>query len=93
MVYFVYYLLLISLLIVLQLILTSQFPFKLSGKVLQVLVSIFLYHDFSVCNFVKGLQVSGHLHVSIYFTSFIDFVYIILCCPFWLNVKYFFFYS
>ncbi|XP_053488995.1 origin recognition complex subunit 3 [Ictalurus furcatus] len=41
-----------------KLILTSQFPFKLSGKVLQVLVSIFLYHDFSVRNFVKGLQLA-----------------------------------
>ncbi|KAI4905465.1 hypothetical protein NFI96_028095 [Prochilodus magdalenae] len=47
-----------------KLILTSQFPFKLSGKVLQVLVSIFLYHDFSVRNFVKGLQLAllEHFH-------------------------------
>ena len=41
-----------------QLVLNTEFPFKLSGKVLQVLVSIFLYHDFSVRNFIKGLQVS-----------------------------------
>uniref|UniRef100_A0A3Q2PFB7 Origin recognition complex subunit 3 n=1 Tax=Fundulus heteroclitus TaxID=8078 RepID=A0A3Q2PFB7_FUNHE len=40
-----------------KLILTSNFPFKLSGRVMQVLVSIFLYHDFSVRNFIKGLQV------------------------------------
>ncbi|XP_060735997.1 origin recognition complex subunit 3 isoform X1 [Tachysurus vachellii] len=47
-----------------KLILTSQYPFKLSGKVLQVLVSIFLYHDFSVRNFVKGLQLAllEHFH-------------------------------
>uniref|UniRef100_A0A8B9LCG6 Origin recognition complex subunit 3 n=1 Tax=Astyanax mexicanus TaxID=7994 RepID=A0A8B9LCG6_ASTMX len=47
-----------------KLILTSQFPFKLSSKVLQVLVSIFLYHDFSVRNFVKGLQLAllEHFH-------------------------------
>ncbi|GAA6109280.1 origin recognition complex subunit 3 isoform X1 [Tachysurus ichikawai] len=47
-----------------KLILTSQYPFKLSGKVLQVLVSIFLYHDFSVRNFVKGLQLAllEHYH-------------------------------
>lgn len=51
---------------VLQLILTSQYPFKLSGKVLQVLVSIFLYHDFSVRNFVKGLQVSRCNSVTVY---------------------------
>uniref|UniRef100_UPI00398F1A2E origin recognition complex subunit 3 n=1 Tax=Pristiophorus japonicus TaxID=55135 RepID=UPI00398F1A2E len=40
------------------LVLTTKFPFKLSGKVLQVLISIFLYHDFSVRNFVKGFQLS-----------------------------------
>uniref|UniRef100_A0A667WWE4 Origin recognition complex subunit 3 n=1 Tax=Myripristis murdjan TaxID=586833 RepID=A0A667WWE4_9TELE len=47
-----------------KLILTPQFPFKLSGKVLQVLVGIFLYHDFSVRNFIKGLQLSllEHFH-------------------------------
>ncbi|KAL7873046.1 hypothetical protein AOLI_G00121170 [Acnodon oligacanthus] len=47
-----------------KLILTSRFPFKLTGKVLQVLVSIFLYHDFSVRNFVKGLQLAllEHFH-------------------------------
>ncbi|XP_060608989.2 origin recognition complex subunit 3 [Anolis sagrei] len=41
-----------------KLLLTSQFPFKLSEKVLQVLINIFLYHDFSVQNFVKGFQLS-----------------------------------
>uniref|UniRef100_A0A8C1FD32 Origin recognition complex subunit 3 n=1 Tax=Cyprinus carpio carpio TaxID=630221 RepID=A0A8C1FD32_CYPCA len=41
-----------------KLILNSQFPFKLSSRVIQVLVGIFLYHDFSVQNFVKGLQFS-----------------------------------
>lgn len=47
-----------------KLILTSSFPFKLSAKVLQVLVSIFLYHDFSVRNFIKGLQLAllEHFH-------------------------------
>lgn len=47
-----------------KLLLTTQFPFKLSGKVLQVLISIFLYHDFSVRNFIKGLQLSlvEHFH-------------------------------
>ncbi|XP_009998817.1 PREDICTED: origin recognition complex subunit 3 isoform X2 [Chaetura pelagica] len=39
-----------------KLLLTSQFPFKLGVKVLQVLINIFLYHDFSVQNFVKGFQ-------------------------------------
>ncbi|XP_063168352.1 origin recognition complex subunit 3 [Candoia aspera] len=41
-----------------KLLLTSQFPFKISEKVLQVLINIFLYHDFSVHNFVKGFQLS-----------------------------------
>ncbi|XP_061091265.1 origin recognition complex subunit 3 isoform X3 [Conger conger] len=39
-----------------KLVLTPKFPFKPSGKVLQVLVGLFLYHDFSVHNFIKGLQ-------------------------------------
>ncbi|XP_054676568.1 origin recognition complex subunit 3 isoform X5 [Grus americana] len=39
-----------------QLLLTTQFPFKLGEKVLQVLINIFLYHDFSVQNFIKGFQ-------------------------------------
>ncbi|XP_072912496.1 origin recognition complex subunit 3 isoform X1 [Hemitrygon akajei] len=41
-----------------KLVLTAKFPFKLSGKVLQVLNNIFLYHDFSAKNFVKGVQLS-----------------------------------
>ncbi|KAM9707674.1 origin recognition complex subunit 3 isoform 2-T2 [Menidia menidia] len=47
-----------------KLVLTSHFPFKLSGKVMQVLMSIFLYHDFSVRNFIKGLQLAllEHFH-------------------------------
>ncbi|KAM7403159.1 hypothetical protein PAMA_003875 [Pampus argenteus] len=40
------------------LILTPQFPFKLNSKVMQVLISIFFYHDFSVRNFIKGVQVA-----------------------------------
>ena len=43
-----------------QLLLTTQFPFKLSEKVLQTLTNIFLYHDFSIQNFIKGLQVRRH---------------------------------
>ncbi|NXH18952.1 ORC3 protein, partial [Bucco capensis] len=41
-----------------KVLLTPQFPFKLGGKVLQVLFNIFLYHDFSVQNFIKGYQLS-----------------------------------
>ncbi|NWV01311.1 ORC3 protein, partial [Upupa epops] len=39
-----------------KVLLTAQFPFKLGEKVLQVLINIFLYHDFSVQNFIKGYQ-------------------------------------
>ncbi|XP_029800598.1 origin recognition complex subunit 3 isoform X1 [Suricata suricatta] len=41
-----------------KLLLTTHFPFKLSEKVLQILTNIFLYHDFSIQNFIKGLQLS-----------------------------------
>lgn len=44
-------------LLLFQLILTSHIAFKLNGKVMQVLIGVFLYHDFSVRNFIKGLQV------------------------------------
>ncbi|XP_043118160.1 origin recognition complex subunit 3 [Puntigrus tetrazona] len=47
-----------------KLVLNSQFPFKLSSRVIQVLVGIFLYHDFSVQNFVKGLQFSMLEHFN-----------------------------
>uniref|UniRef100_A0A8C7DVF1 Origin recognition complex subunit 3 n=1 Tax=Oncorhynchus kisutch TaxID=8019 RepID=A0A8C7DVF1_ONCKI len=45
-------------------ILTPLFPVKPSGKVLQVLVRIFLHHDFSVRNFIKDLQLAllEHFH-------------------------------
>ncbi|XP_029316680.1 origin recognition complex subunit 3 isoform X2 [Cottoperca gobio] len=45
-------------------ILTTHFPFKLNGKVMQVMISIFLYHDFSVRNFIKGVQLAllEHFH-------------------------------
>ncbi|XP_078255936.1 origin recognition complex subunit 3 isoform X2 [Rhinoraja longicauda] len=56
-----------------KLVLTTKFPFKLSGKVLQVLNNIFLYHDFSAKNFVKGFQLSLLEHFYIQPLSF-------LCC-------------
>ncbi|NP_001384958.1 origin recognition complex subunit 3 isoform 3 [Gallus gallus] len=47
-----------------KILLTTQFPLKLSEKVLQVLINIFLYHDFSVQNFIKGFQlcIVEHFH-------------------------------
>lgn len=47
-----------------QLILTPHFPFKLNGKVMQVLIGIFLYHDFSVRNFIKGIQVQSPFEIQ-----------------------------
>uniref|UniRef100_A0A3Q3WLZ9 Origin recognition complex subunit 3 n=1 Tax=Mola mola TaxID=94237 RepID=A0A3Q3WLZ9_MOLML len=47
-----------------KLILTHQFPFKLNSKVMQVLISIFLFHDFSVRNFIKGIQVQSGSYMS-----------------------------
>ncbi|XP_027712034.1 origin recognition complex subunit 3 isoform X3 [Vombatus ursinus] len=41
-----------------KLLLTTRFPFKLNEKALQILTNIFLYHDFSVQNFIKGLQLA-----------------------------------
>ncbi|XP_051017389.1 origin recognition complex subunit 3 isoform X1 [Acomys russatus] len=41
-----------------KVLLTAQFPFKISKKALQVLTNIFLYHDFSIQNFIKGLKLS-----------------------------------
>ncbi|KAH0521707.1 Origin recognition complex subunit 3 [Microtus ochrogaster] len=40
-----------------KLLFTAQFPFKISKKALQVLTNIFLYHDFSIRNFIKGLKI------------------------------------
>ncbi|NXG41964.1 ORC3 protein, partial [Psilopogon haemacephalus] len=47
-----------------KLLLSPQYPFKLGEKALQVLINIFLYHDFSVQNFVKGYQV-GNEHFKL----------------------------
>ncbi|XP_057593704.1 origin recognition complex subunit 3 isoform X3 [Hippopotamus amphibius kiboko] len=56
-----------------KLLLTTQFPFKLSEKVLQILTNIFLYHDFSIQNFIKGLQLSLLEH---YYSQPLS----VLCC-------------
>ncbi|XP_078699748.1 origin recognition complex subunit 3-like [Branchiostoma floridae x Branchiostoma belcheri] len=37
-------------------LLTTKYPFKLGHRVFQLLLDIFLYHDFSVVNFIRGLQ-------------------------------------
>ncbi|XP_042299419.1 origin recognition complex subunit 3-like isoform X3 [Sceloporus undulatus] len=62
-----------------KLLLTSQFPFKLSEKVLQVLINIFLYHDFSVQNFIKGFQETVHVLLQDLHT-FHENYFPVLCC-------------
>lgn len=37
---------------------TDDIPFKLGPKVFNLLLDIFLYHDFSVVSFVRGLQLA-----------------------------------
>ncbi|XP_035686043.1 origin recognition complex subunit 3-like [Branchiostoma floridae] len=37
-------------------LLSTKYPFKLGHRVFQLLLDIFLYHDFSVVNFIRGLQ-------------------------------------
>ncbi|XP_040596292.1 origin recognition complex subunit 3 isoform X1 [Mesocricetus auratus] len=56
-----------------KLLLTAQFPFKISKKALQVLTNIFLYHDFSIQNFIKGLKLSLLEHFYLQPLS-------VLCC-------------
>lgn len=41
-----------------QVIMTDDIPFKLGPKVFNLLLDIFLYHDFSVVSFVRGLQLA-----------------------------------
>lgn len=56
-----------------QILMTSRYPFKLGSKVFQLLLDIFLYHDFSVLNFIKGLQFAMMDH---FFTNPVSH----LCC-------------
>ncbi|KAJ8315229.1 hypothetical protein KUTeg_007379 [Tegillarca granosa] len=46
-------------LVINQIVMTPNFPFKLGSKVFQLLLDIFLYHDFSVLNFIKGLHIKN----------------------------------
>lgn len=36
---------------------TADVPFKLGPKVFEYLLDSFLFHNFSILNFIKGLQV------------------------------------
>ncbi|KAK3089676.1 hypothetical protein FSP39_005541 [Pinctada imbricata] len=61
-------------LVINKILMTAEYPFKLGPRVFPLLLDIFLYHDFSVLNFIKGLQFSMLDH---YFTLPISH----LCCP------------
>ena len=41
-----------------KVLMTAKFPFKLGARVLRFLYDNFLFHDFSLQNFARGLQVS-----------------------------------
>ncbi|ESO93276.1 hypothetical protein LOTGIDRAFT_232717 [Lottia gigantea] len=57
-----------------QILFTSTHPFRLGPKVFHLLLDLFLYHDFSVINFVKGLQFCMLDH---YYSNPLAH----LCCP------------
>uniref|UniRef100_A0A8C4WUW8 Origin recognition complex subunit 3 n=1 Tax=Eptatretus burgeri TaxID=7764 RepID=A0A8C4WUW8_EPTBU len=56
-----------------KVLLSDLVPFKLNGKALEVLLTNFLYHDFSISNILKGLQFSLLEH-------FLDKSLSMLCC-------------
>uniref|UniRef100_UPI00358E8E2B origin recognition complex subunit 3 n=1 Tax=Myxine glutinosa TaxID=7769 RepID=UPI00358E8E2B len=56
-----------------KVLLSDLVPFKLSGKALQVLLTNFLYYDFSISNILKGLQFSLLEH-------FLEEPLSLLCC-------------
>lgn len=70
--------------LLLQILMTSRYPFKLGSKVFQLLLDIFLYHDFSVLNFIKGLQVGWMVIVP---QLFLILSCDLVCCCIWFTVK------
>ncbi|KAL3882398.1 hypothetical protein ACJMK2_028742 [Sinanodonta woodiana] len=57
-----------------QIVMTPEYPFKIGARVFQLLLDIFLYHDFSVLNFVKGFRFSLLDH-------YLNMPLSHLCCP------------
>ncbi|XP_074660295.1 origin recognition complex subunit 3-like [Tubulanus polymorphus] len=47
-----------------EVVMTNRYPFKLGARVFQLLLDIFLCHDFSVDNYLTGLQFSMMEHFS-----------------------------
>ncbi|XP_059144309.1 origin recognition complex subunit 3-like [Physella acuta] len=56
-----------------KIIMTSDLPFKLGPKVFHFLLDIFLYHDFSITNFIAGFKYSMTEH-------FLSNPLSLLCC-------------
>ncbi|XP_045195815.2 origin recognition complex subunit 3-like [Mercenaria mercenaria] len=61
-------------LVINQILMTANYPFKLGQGVFQLMLDIFLYHDFSVLNFIQALMFAMLDHYSTQSLSF-------LCCP------------
>lgn len=49
--------LLMYIFVFIQVVMTADVPFKLGAKVFEYLLDSFLFHNFSILNFIKGLQV------------------------------------
>ena len=45
-----------------KVVINSDVPFKLGGKVFTLLLDLFLFHDFSVLNFISGLKLAMMEH-------------------------------
>jgi len=56
-----------------KILMTDEIPFHIGGRTFKLLLDIFLYHDLSVKNFLKGLQFSMIEHFTSHTSAF-------LCC-------------
>ncbi|CAL4245587.1 unnamed protein product [Meganyctiphanes norvegica] len=56
-----------------KILMTDQIPFHIGGRTFKLLLDIFLYHDLSVKNFIKGLRFSMIEHFTSHTSAF-------LCC-------------
>ncbi|CAG5121531.1 unnamed protein product [Candidula unifasciata] len=57
-----------------KIIMTPDIPFRLGPKVFHFLLDVFLYHDFSILNFIMGFEYSMAEH-------FLSNPLSLLCCP------------
>ena len=68
-----------------QILLSWKYPFKLSGRCLQLLLDVFLCHDFSITNFLHALKfcVLEHFYEQVGISS-----PVLLCLSVLLFTKY-----